>query len=368
MQIDLRSNRGRYDPDNESSISSMRTYTDDSKTAKSRKRRLETISINGRRRSRAADIVHLVPLSPPCANLHLDMVCAMAGMPETPDDDDDEDLKHIRSMALVHGVLEPNPTTGKMERARGSGAKHNRVNMARVFGQKAFFDTWPLLLILPVKTLPDVLGYRGGPYEVLMIGADDEVYTTCQLTDQYREASFDEINRAVTTLQSFVKAAAWSLTNNPKSDELIADLPRREKSLLTVSKTTVGVSGVKVPRLAINRKEMKGIKVAKVTLSMSDADRHQECDPFALFIKAVAVVTSMQNQKLLPGCNPIHDCEVCLDQRLLECQCDYDDPDVPVPGEISFNNESGTSPEPKRRKVNSSSSNMSGITNHARVQ
>lgn len=349
-RIDLRSQRGRYDPDNESSVSSMRTNADDSRTAKSRKRRLETISIDGRKKSRAAEIVHLVPHSPPCASLHGDIVRAMAGMQEEPPHDGDGDLKHIRSMVLVHGVLKPNPSTGKVERVRSSGVKHNRANMARVFGQKAFFDTWPLLLILPVKTLGGVLEYTGGPYDVLLIGADEEVYTTCQITGYYREALFEDVNTAVTTLQSFVKAAAWSLISNPKSDGLIENLHKREKSLLTASKSAVSLEGVKVPRLAINKRQMRGMKIAKVGLSMVDSDRHQECDPFALFVKAVSVVSSMQNQKLLPGCETIHDCEVCLDARLMECQCDYDDPDVPIPSEISF--KESAPPDPKRRKLN----------------
>lgn len=349
-EIDLRSQRGRYDPDNESSFSSMRTYEDDSRTARSRKRRLEICSIDGRKKSRGAEIVHLVPHAPACASLYGDMVRAMAGM-QGDTHDNDEHLKHTRSMALVHGVMERNPSTGRIERARSSGVKHNRVNMARVFGQKAFLDTWPMLLILPIKTLSDVLEYKREAYDVLIIGADEEVYTTCQITGDYDEASFDELNTAVTTLQSFVKAAAWSLINNPNGDELIAKLTERERRLLQESKLGVGKNGVKVPQLAIDKKRMKNIKIAKVTLSMEDSSKHQTCDPFALFIKAVSVVTSMQGQKLLPGCNPMHDCEVCLDLRLMECTCNYDDPDSPIPGEISFQ-ESTTLPKSKRRKLN----------------
>ena len=131
---------------------------------------------------------------------------------------------------------------------------------------------------------------------------------------------------------------------------MITELTPREKGMLSQSKAEVTKEGVKVPQLAINRRQkMRGIKVGKMTFSMEDAEKHHECDPFALFVKAMSVVTSMQGQKILPGCTPIHDCEVCLDMQLMECQCSYDEPDVPIPCEISFE-DSVVPPESKRRK------------------
>lgn len=112
--------------------SSMWSHEDESRTAKSWKQRLEHTNIDGNTKSRAAEIAHLVLHAPNCANLHGDMVSAMAGMSTQAADADDEELKCHRSMSLVHGVLTKNYSTSKMEHIPSSGVKHNRVKVACV--------------------------------------------------------------------------------------------------------------------------------------------------------------------------------------------------------------------------------------------
>lgn len=102
------------------------------------------------------------------------------------------------------------------------------------------------------QTLDEVLETNGGSHEVLIIGGDKEVHTTCQITDHCSLAEFDEMDCGVTTLQCFVKASAWSLVNDSKSDELIMELIPREKNVLSKSKAEVTKESVKVPQLAIN--------------------------------------------------------------------------------------------------------------------
>ena len=72
----------------------------------------------------------------------------------------------------------------------------------------------------------------------------------------------------------------------------------------------------------------------KMRFDMQDESAHQECDVFALFLKAVIVESSMQNQKILPGCDTLHDCSVCLDKGFMECRCATYDPEDRIPLEI----------------------------------
>ena len=44
----------------------------------------------------------------------------------------------------------------------------------------------------------------------------------------------------------------------------------------------------------------------------------------------------MQDEKILPCFHALHDCEVCLEEELLECHCVFFDPEEPldIPREI----------------------------------
>ncbi len=50
-----------------------------------------------------------------------------------------------------------------------------------------------------------------------------------------------------------------------------------------------------------------------------------------MLVKAACVWSSIQAQKLLPGCPPpLHQCEECLGNGLFEWECQACDPDMPI--------------------------------------
>lgn len=325
--IDLRDRRHARNPDSDSVYSSQQTNDLDSSTAKNRKRKMEDIAVGGRKKPKEAEIAHLIPHNYNCANLFSPLVAAMTGVPQ----DLFDKQENTKLEALVHGILEKK---GKeYERVHNTGVKHNRANMVSVIAQKIYFDTWPKLLILPIMTLDQVLEYNGGPYEALVLAESPEVYVACGMQTILATAKFEEIDTAFGTLRQFVKASAYCTMTAEKG--LIDALNRREKKNLKNGIQSVNDCGLRVPALAITAETMTAdIKVMKMKFDMQDDDAHQECDVFALFLKAVAVESSMQGQKILPGCDALHECDICLDQELIQCQCAMYDPEDVIPSEI----------------------------------
>ena len=326
--VDERNDRHFYESRPSTIVhSSMQTNDQDSATAISRKRKLETVAIGGRKKSKAAEIAHLVPHNFFCANLYLQLIKQMTGIRLN---DRTTRYDRLKLMALVHGVLEKN-LKGEWSRVHNTGVKHNRTNMARVFAQKYFFNTWPKLLVLPIKEISKVLEYDGGPYEAIVIAADDEVYSSCRVDMKLELADCDDIRTAVDTLKLFVKASAYVMTNEDNESDINA-LSSREKMLIEEGLQDIRDNGgkVRVPELRFSSQDemdTQGIRIGKVRFDMSNDSAHPESDPFAFFLKAVAVESYMQGKKILPGCSPIHECEICLEEEYAQCQCSFYEPD-----------------------------------------
>lgn len=102
----------------------LQTNDKDSATAISRKHKLETVAIGGQKRSKAAEIAHLVPHTFFCANLCLQLIKQMTGVRLNNRTTRDDRLK---LMALVHGVLEEN-LKGEWSGVHNAGVKHNGAN------------------------------------------------------------------------------------------------------------------------------------------------------------------------------------------------------------------------------------------------
>jgi hypothetical protein len=348
--LDPADNAGRsaYDP---ATASSLAYNEDDTKTEKSRKRRLDVTAIDGAPRD-AAEVAHLIPYSPNCAHFYGPLAEAAVGGLDGLDGLDGSDALLLtanqkrRQLVLLHGQYDELATTssGNKVRKTDTGIKHCRTNMARVTAQKRYLDFDPSLLIVPILRRDETLAYKGGKYDVLVACTSPKVYVETILTGNYELCSMEEIDTATATLTSFVKAAAFTLQSADRG-EIESKLQGPEKSRILKSKGEIESSHrVKVPVVKIQpptlttttttSASLASLRLAKLTLDMKDANAHQECDPFLLFVKAAVVWSSIHDQKLLPGCSFPHDCEQCLAQGLFECQCEAYDPDMPIPDEI----------------------------------
>jgi len=299
LEIDDRNKRHMY-KEGPTIFSSQLTNDADSRTAKMRKRKLEEVDMGGNKRMKDAEVAHLVPHNFACASLYHELVGCMTGI----------------------------------QFDRNIGVKHNRANMASFLGQKVYLDTWPSLLVVPIMTVDNVVSYQGGRYEAIVLASDPSVYVRCGFVHDMPCATYNEIETAVQSLAQFVKAVACVIVNSDSS--LIENLHPRERQLVKNGIESVGANGLKIPTLSVNEMDVVAgrIKVGKVALDMHDDDAHQECDPFALFLKAVAVESYIQDQKILPGCPMVHDCEVCLEEGWMQCMCAAYDPEDQIPTEI----------------------------------
>jgi len=328
------STRSEFDP---GSGSSLADNEEDSKTEKSRKRKLKEVTIDGSRRT-VAEVAHLIPLAHKCAQFYAPLVEAAVGVNVEDDARLSPSHKIRKRQVLVHGqytaeTREDEGTSSRPVRMRDTGIKHCRTNMARVVAQAHFLDFKPSLLIIPVLTLDTVLTYNKGAYRVLIACATPEIYVESLLFGEYELCTKEDVETATATLTHFIKAAAYTLVvADDKELESKLKNPQR-RSILQTKATLKEKQRVKGPvMLPWNGVTMK---LGKLTLDMKEPNAHQECDPFLLFVKAAVVWSALQDQRLLPGCPGPHDCEECLERGLLECDCDAYDPFVPIPHEIS---------------------------------
>eukprot|EP00978_Attheya_sp_CCMP212_P000697 scaffold1397_cov41-Attheya_sp.AAC.1 len=316
------SDRSEFNPG-----SSMDSRESESAVGRKRKRRLEHIAIDGRERN-SADIAHLLPYATSCARLYAPLAEAAVGLDLS---QEPPVRKKLKRQILVQGLYTWNDRTNKYERARATGVKHCRTNMARVIAQKKYLDFNPSLIMIPIMTLQQVLEYdggHGGRYSVLVIAAKPSVYEETVLTKQYDLCTNDDIELATSTLAYFVKGVAFSLVNETDDADIKKlNVPREKKAIQRTKETLAEVGKVRIPEIC---GESKKLRVAKLHFDLATEDTHQECDPFLLYVKAAVVWSSLQGQKLLPGCPRPHNCEECLEQDLFSCQCDVAfDPGTP---------------------------------------
>jgi len=346
-KVDNRADRHMYGSDTISKASSLQTSDQDSETAKNRKRKLENIAVATTGDSSSADIAHLIPHSFACADFYRRLVVQMTGIVKNESWQDDN------ARALVHGLMLQDEDDGKWKRVRDTGVKHNRSNMVRIFAQKAYFDTWPKLLILPIMDLSEVIGYREGPYHALILAAEDTVYKQCGITADLPLASYQEIKIACSTLEAFVKACAYDVVKPLKDTVdligLFASLGNFERKRLEEGLQKSKELGTRIPKMRISENDVTSgnVRIGRAPFCMKSEVAHQACDPYALFLKAVAVESSMQGEKLLPGCPPLHDCDVCLEKELYECHCGFDDPGDAIPEEIFISDDKRGGTEPR---------------------
>lgn len=73
--------------------------------------------------------------------------------------------------------------------------------------------------------------------------------------------------------------------------------------------------------------DAEGIKIGKMPSAMMDDDACSESNSFAFLLKAVVVESHVKGERILPGHEPIHECDACLDEELWQCHCQFFDPE-----------------------------------------
>ena len=230
--------RSEYD-----SGSSMNSRASDSVTAMKRKRRLETIAIDGRERD-SADIAHLLPHATSCSRLYAPLIEGAVGVDfgmEPPA------RKKLKRQILLHGLYAQNDENNNLHRVPGTGAKHCRTNMARVVAQRKYLDSNPSILILPIMTLKQVLEYERGRYSVLVVAARPSVYEETVLTKRYDLCTLDDIELATRTLSSFVKGTAFVLENETSESDI--DNIKNSKERRAIKQTKAALEEKKVVKI-----------------------------------------------------------------------------------------------------------------------
>jgi hypothetical protein len=304
----------------------LNEHEDDTENDKSRKRKLNEIAIDGYA-NEVAEVNHLIPYSAKCAHFYAPLTEAAVGVNVEDDTTLSPAKKKLKQLVLVHGQYEQTTTDEEhYTRVHDTGIQHSLTNMVRVVAQKPCLDFKPSILIVPLLTLDETLKYDGGKYHVLVACTDPRVYSAIHMIEDYKECTEAEIVTATTTLASFVKAAAFTLQLADRDEISNKILNPQKRRILSIKDKFESSSRVKVPAvMTTTSSTYTKMRLAKMTLDMENPAAHQECDPFLLFVKAAVVWSSIQGQLLLPT-SPPHDCEICLEDNLIQCDCDSYDP------------------------------------------
>ena len=140
--------------------------TDSKGHSSSAKKRIWKVDILARplEESKDSEVAHLLPDDADHANEWYDVACWAMGI-------NPENVDWATVWRLLHG------TKGNdKKRVFGSGLRHCVANKARINGQERVIDKDdPQLLIIPILTRQECLGWNGEDYEaIVLVGSDKE--------------------------------------------------------------------------------------------------------------------------------------------------------------------------------------------------
>lgn len=319
LDPDLRSQRSEpYEP-----ASSLLHQSDDSSRIAKRKDKIQMITVTGRPKL-SADVAHLISHTHTCATVQIPMAEAAVG--RYVDDEcanDSASIRKRRKRVLVNGQM-VDTTNSKKRRVDKSGVKHSAANMMTVAAQRRVIDSFPGYLVLPLLSLDQVMTYDGkSGYDVVFAAVSPPVYIEVWQTNFFPTASRSELEICTETLASFVKAAAHTIHRMVPADDVDA-LSDREMKIINDTRNQLNASGqVKIPILRPFQLFQTGLAKSHFSLDLEKGE-HAPPDPHLLFTKAASIWSSIQDQKLLPGCKRPHHCDRCWSQEMMECICDID--------------------------------------------
>ena len=172
-----------------------------------------------------------------------------------------------------------------------------------------FNSTPPSLIILPVMSVEDILGWDGvSSYSglVLPCGISGETAASEVLARVRETCSEKELRTAVTTLGIFVKDIAESLLdieNNILEEFNLTGADSKDRSVLQWKQLVQHLRQSSSPSISIPvvnpELDFQTVKVAKGTF-----DYNESClpDPFLLALKGAVNFSSHVGTKLMPAC------------------------------------------------------------------
>ena len=223
----------------------------------------------------------------------------------------------VRRLKLVNGVQEEK-AHGKIKRVKQSGLKHNKYNKLRLKMQANFFDNAPFVLIIPILSLEQVLGWdettsadaaslRNNSYDVMICASGDkakECYKEIlrDYSGEGTQCTNGEIRTATQLLSTFAKALATS-TFNDEVMESMTDQNKRSIAVATILRRieearSAGHAKVMLPIVnnAVVGTNMN-FRVAKAKVSKMTSLP----DPYLVAVKAAANWFASQEQIMMPA-------------------------------------------------------------------
>jgi hypothetical protein len=224
----------------------------------------------------------------------------------------------VRRLKLVNGVQEEK-ADGKIKRVKQSGLKHNKYNKLRLKMQANFFDNAPFVLIIPILSLQQVLGWDettsadaaslrdNNSYDVMICASGDnakECYKEIlgDYSGEGTQCTNGEIRTATQLLSTFAKALATS-TFNDEVMESMTDQNKRSIAVATILRRieearSAGHAKIMLPIVnnAVVGTNMN-FRVAKAKVSKMTSLP----DPYLVAVKAAANWFASQEQIMMPA-------------------------------------------------------------------
>lgn len=191
-----------------------------------------------------AQIAHPVPAGPTVASLFTDVARCVLAI-EDHEDDPAANREQTMLQKAIHGVSLPQ-SNGKLKREDQTGLKHFVCNRLRLFNQ-VYYDTKPLLFIIPVMSVDEAKAWDGQAYPAIVIagGADTrKIYKRIEMTEVGTTAICRQVEKARSLLSQAVQGLFYSLKYrqeivergmNADSRDMLRELRHKFKTSKSIS-------------------------------------------------------------------------------------------------------------------------------------
>ena len=271
-------------------------------------------------------LAHLVPHSPKNSTLYFDVATWALGLQEEAEGEGQRPKppKWDTVQKAIHGATTvPSKGDGKQIRVDHTGIKHSAPNVIRLYGQAAFFDADPGLIIVPILTLDEVKAWKGEPYDALAMAGEvtekveghgnvitSDFPTVCQrirmTTEGGREANHREIEAGRELLTSVLLGMAYSLVF--RSPDREPHLTRDQRKMLTGYRKQFPADekDVLVPEPNPDAPAPMRVRVVEFrgATDVHDETKNLAPDPLLLAVRAAINWSRRRGQQLLAAAEP----------------------------------------------------------------
>lgn len=186
------------------------------------------------------------------------------------------------------------------------GFRFSPFNFIRFSSHDQYYDNAPHLMLLPIMTVYGIKKWDNNSYDVLVIASQfrdqlaKDVYRSVTHGDAGIQCTPQEISKATTSLQAFMKGLAASLLQEVPTQLALLSNNQDKKEELDAVRKLVEKDGLMLPCFEVNQRTKP---VLKLQFGASDAST-AIADPWMLMAKAAVNVSWSRGQKLLPACRP----------------------------------------------------------------